>query len=464
MAGRVLVVDDDVDLGELLADGLRQRGLDCVYVTGGADARARVACEDFDAIVTDLSMPEISGLELCQGLGDSRPDIPVIVMTAYGSFDIAVEAIRSGAYDFVTKPFDLDVVALAIERAVRHRRLRDEVRRLRLAVSELQHFEDIVGSSPAMHDIYNLLARLSESEATVLLSGESGTGKEIVARALHKRSHRQLGPFVAINCAAVPENLLESELFGHVRGAFTDAKAARIGLMVQAHGGTLFLDEIGDMPLALQSKLLRAVEERVVRPVGGNQDVPFNVRIITATHRDLESLVEKGQFREDLYYRINVVAVALPPLRARGGDILQLAQLFLERCAAHANKDIKGIGTKAAERLLNYPWPGNVRELRNAIERAVALTRYDTLAVEDLPEKVRNHRDSHVIVAGHDPSELVTLEEVEQRYILRVMEAAGGNKSLAAQILGLDRKTLYRKLSLRPDSENRLRSENGNRP
>ncbi len=227
LAARVLIVDDDAEIGELLVDGLNQRGFECVSVAAALEARELIARQDFEAIVTDLNMPEMGGLELCQNIGENRPDIPVIVMTAYGSFDAAVGAIRSGAYDFVTKPFDLDVVALAIERAVRHRRLRDEVRRLRLAISESQHFEDVIGSSPAMHEIYALLSRLSESDATVLLSGESGTGKEIIARALHKRSRRQPGPFIAINCAAVPENLLESELFGHVRGAFTDAKAAR---------------------------------------------------------------------------------------------------------------------------------------------------------------------------------------------------------------------------------------------
>ncbi len=448
MSGHILIVDDDAELGELLADGLRMRGFDCDFVGGAAEALERIARDDFDAVVTDLNMPLMGGLELCRGIGDRRPDLPVIVMTAYGSFDAAVGAIRSGAYDFVTKPFDLDIVALAIERAIRHRHLRDEVRRLRLAISDSQHFEDVVGSSRAMQDIYNLLSRLTESNATVMVSGESGTGKEIVARALHKRSRRQAGPFIAINCAAVPENLLESELFGHVRGAFTDAKTARVGLLAQANGGTFFLDEIGDMPVGLQPKLLRALEERVVRPVGGNQDISFDVRIIVATHRDLEALVENGRFREDLYYRINVVHVALPPLRARGGDILLLAQLFLDRCAAHAGKDVRGIGAKAAEKLLCYEWPGNVRELRNVMERAVALTSYDTLSVEDLPDKIRNHQESHVIVAGNDPSELVTLEEVELRYVARVMQAVGGNKSLAAQILGLDRKTLYRKLNI----------------
>ena len=384
MAGNILIVDDDADLGELLVDGLKQRGFDAVYVANAADARERTTSDEFDAIVTDINMPGMGGLELCQLVCENRPDIPVIMMTAYGSFDAAVGAIRSGAYDFVTKPFDLDVVAVVIERALNHRRLRDEVRRLRLAVSESQHYDGITGSSPAMREVFDLLSRLADSEATVLVSGESGTGKEVVAHALHKRGRRNQGPFIAINCAAVPENLLESELFGHVRGAFTDAKSARTGLLAQAHGGTLFLDEIGDMPLSLQPKLLRALEERTIRPVGGNQDINFDVRIIAATHRDLEAIVETGQFREDLYYRINVVHVALPPLRARGGDILQLAQVFLELCAARATKEVRGIGAKAAEKLLAYDWPGNVRELRNVMERAVALTRYDTLAVERL--------------------------------------------------------------------------------
>lgn len=448
MSGRILLVDDDPALGELLVEGLSQRGFECLFCTEATTACQRFAREEFDAVVTDLSLPVMNGLELCKRIVESRPDVPVIVLTAYGSFDAAVGAIRSGAYDFITKPFDMDVVALAIDRAVRHRRLRDEVRKLRDAVSELQHFGEVIGSSPAMHEVREILVRLTDSDATLVLTGESGTGKEVVARALHQRSRRAAGPFIAINCAAVPESLLESELFGHVRGAFTDAKTARVGLLVQANGGTLVLDEIGDMPLSLQPKLLRALEDRVVRPVGGTQDVKFDVRIIVATHRDLEALVEKGAFREDLYYRLNVVHLALPPLRARGGDVLQLAKVFLERYAAHANKDVKAISPAAAEKLLGYHWPGNVRELRNAIERAVALTRFDTLSVDDLPEKVRNHRDSHVIVAGQDPSELVSLEEVEIRYIRRVMQAAGDNKSLAAQILGLDRKTLYRKLRL----------------
>src|SRR5262249_31451078 len=288
--------------------------------------------------------------------------------------------------------------------------------------------------------------RVSESDTSVLITGESGTGKEVVARALHQRSRRAGGPFVAINCAAMPETLLESELFGHEKGAFTDAKAKTLGLFVRASGGTLFLDEIGDMPLGLQPKLLRALQERKVRPVGGGGEVSFDARVIAATHRDLETAVDEKRFREDLYYRINVIHVPLPPLRARGNDVLILAQQFLHQFAAQSGKNVDGLSTAAAERLLSYHWPGNVRELSNSIERAVALTQFDRLQVEDLPEKVRDYRPSHIIVASEDASDLVSMEEVERRYVLRVLQAVGGNKTMAAQILGFDRKTLYRKL------------------
>jgi transcriptional regulator with PAS, ATPase and Fis domain len=297
-----------------------------------------------------------------------------------------------------------------------------------------------------MKAVYDLLERVSDSESTVLVSGESGTGKELVARALHRRSKRHAGPFVAINCAAMPPHLLESELFGHVKGAFTDAKSARPGLFVQAKGGSVFLDEIGDMPLELQPKLLRALQERSLRPVGSEQETPIDVRVIAATNRDLESAIEERKFRDDLYYRINVIHVELPPLRARGGDILLLAQHFLTHFAGQSEKAVSGLEPAAAEQLSAYSWPGNVRELANCMERAVALTRHQSLTVDDLPEKVRNYRSSHVLVAGSDPSELGPLEEVEKRYILRVLEAVGNNKTLAARKLGLDRKTLYRKL------------------
>jgi two-component system response regulator HydG len=267
-----------------------------------------------------------------------------------------------------------------------------------------------------------------------------------VAQAIHERSRRREGPFVAINCAAIPEALLESELFGHVRGAFTDAKTTQPGLFAEAHGGTVFLDEIGDMPLALQPKLLRVLQDRVVRAVGARGGVPVDVRVVAATNRDLESAVEEGHFREDLYYRIDVVRIELPPLRARGADVLPLAQHFLAKFATQAGKRVTELAPPAAERLLSYGWPGNVRELQNCIERAVALTRFDQITVDDLPERVKNYRHAHVLIAADDPTELVTMEEVERRYIVRVMEAVGGNKTAAARILGFERKRLYRML------------------
>jgi two-component system response regulator HydG len=279
----------------------------------------------------------------------------------------------------------------------------------------------------------------------VLITGESGTGKELIARAIHERSQRR-GPFVAINCAAMPEQLLESELFGHVRGAFTDAKTSRAGLFVEADGGTLLLDEIGEMPLTMQTKLLRALEERRVRPVGGTREVPFDARLVAATNKDLEGEVAEGRFREDLFYRINVVRIEAPPLRARGNDILLLAQVFLQRASERSGKAVTGMVKDAAEKLVTYPFPGNVRELVNAMERAVALARYDQLTVDDLPQRIREHTRAAPFVTTDDPDELLTMSELENRYIQRVLEATGGNKTRAAKILGFDRRTLYRKL------------------
>ncbi|MBI2390592.1 MAG: sigma-54-dependent Fis family transcriptional regulator [Deltaproteobacteria bacterium] len=446
MSGRILVVDDDRSLCELLAAGLARRGFSVEWTTSGDDAFARAKTGDFDVVVADINMKGLSGTELCERIVANRPDLPVIVITAFGSLDTAVASIRAGAYDFITKPFETDALALALQRAVQHRALREEVRRLRDVVAETKHFGELIGASPAMQEVQHLLAKVAPTDAAVVITGESGTGKEVVARALHAKGQRPSGPFVAVNCAAIPQNLLESELFGHTRGAFTDARVARVGLFQQADGGTLFLDEIGDVPLSLQPKLLRALQERRVRPVGADQEVPFDARVISATNRDLEEAVEEKRFREDLYYRINVIRVALPPLRARAADVLLLAQHFLARNAARMGKAVAGISPAAAAKLLSYAWPGNVRELQNCIERAVALTQFERIAVEDLPETIRNYTRSHVIVASDDPEELVSMEEVERRYVLRVLEATGGNKKAAAQILGFDRRTLYRKL------------------
>jgi two-component system response regulator HydG len=445
--GRVLFVDDDRALCETIDAGLRRRNYGVTWRTSSADAMGALEAETFDAVVTDLNLRGTSGLDLCSRVLEGRPDVPVIVLTAFGSLETAVQSIRVGAYDFISKPVEIDVLAMTIDRAIRHKRLREEVKRLREAVArEPARVANLIGESETMLRLEGLVDRVANAGASALVTGESGTGKELVARALHARSGRANGPFVAINCAAVPEALLESQLFGHVRGAFTDAKESRSGLFEQAHGGTLFLDEIADMPLALQPKLLRVLQERVVRAVGAAKEMPVDVRIVAATNRDLEQAIEDARFREDLYFRINVVQLHVPPLRARGGDILLLAQHFLSRFAGRAGKSVVGIVPDVAERLMAYAWPGNVRELQNCIERAVAMARHDHVVVDDLPEKIRSYRRSHVLVASDDPNELVPMEEVERRYIRRVLEAVQGNKSAAARILGYDRKRLYRKL------------------
>ncbi len=446
MSNRILIVDDEPGVCEVLAMGLSKKGFEVVWRTSGAAALEVVAAEDFDVVVTDLTMRGMTGLELCQRVSETHPDLPVIVITAFGSLDTATAAIRVGAYDFVTKPFEMDTLRLTLERAIRHRALREEVRRLRSEALGGQVTPEIITQSPVMKGVLSLLARVADTDTSVLLTGESGTGKELAAQALHQASRRRDQPFVAVNCAAVPEALLESELFGHTKGAFTDARDGRPGLFVRASGGTLFLDEIGDMAPALQPKLLRALQQRVVRPVGSDVEIPVDVRLVAATNRDLETAVEERRFREDLYYRINVIRVDLPPLRSRGGDVLLLAQRFVRHFAKTKDRPVVGLSAAAAGKLMAYSWPGNVRELQNCIERAVALCRYDQITVDDLPEKVRDFQRSHVVVSSDDPTELVPMEEVERRYISRVLEAVGGNKTQAAQILGLDRATLYRKL------------------
>ena len=447
MKGRVLVVDDEPSMCELLVVGLARRGFDAVSRPSAREALALLDLEPVDVVVTDLNMREMSGIDLCERIAGGLPDVPTIVLTAFGSLEAAIAAIRVGAYDFITKPVELDALALAVERAVQHRALREEVKRLRRVVSRTDGFDEIVGSSAPMRAVYDVIDRIVDSDASVLITGQSGTGKEVVARALHRSSRRRSGPFVALNCAAMPEALLESELFGHVKGAFTDAKGARTGLFAEANHGTLLLDEIGDMPLGLQPKLLRVLQERRVRPVGSNAEVAVDVRVVAATHQDLETAVEERRFREDLFFRINVIHIALPPLQARGNDVLLLAQRFLAMFAERAGKKVVGFLPAAAERLMSYAWPGNVRELQNCVERSVALARFEQISVEDLPEKIR---DYHAWQPAQQPSdaasELLPLEEVERRHIVRVLAAVAGNKTDAARILGFDRRTMYRKL------------------
>jgi len=443
--GNLLVVDDDVDAADLLKTLLRKRGYEVSACHNATEALDRLRQDDVDVVVADIQMDGISGIELCARIREMHPDVLTILITGHSSVDVAVGAIRAGAYDFVLKPISIDAVAVAVSRALEYRGLRLEVRRLRKRAQN-GGIESIVGSSPGVRELKQLIDQVAENDATVLITGESGTGKELVARAIHERSARKDQPFVAINCAAMPASLLESELFGHVKGAFTDAKRSRPGLFLQAAGGTLFLDEIGEMPLEMQAKLLRVLQERMVRPVGGDTEVPFEARLVTATNRELEVEIEEKRFREDLFYRINVVHVSVPPLRARQGDVLELAQVFLRRIAERTNKAVEGLTPEAAQRLVDYDWPGNVRELENCMERAVALTRTSEVAVDSLPDKVRNHRSSRLVIDADDPSELITLDEMEKRYVRRVLAACGGNKTQAAKVLGIDRRSLYRRL------------------
>lgn len=443
---RVLVVDDDPDMGKELERVLKRQHHDVSVCRGADEAFDLVMARDFDVVVTDLNMKGMNGVELCERVVQNRRSVPVIVVTAFGSLETAIATLRAGAFDFLTKPFNTEQLTLSLERALSHRLLEGEVKRLRREVAASQP-SDILGESAPMRDVFELLDRIATTDATVLVTGESGSGKELIVRAIHRRSERGDGPLVAINCAAMPEALLESELFGHAKGAFTDAKTARRGLFVEASGGTLFLDEIGEMPLGMQAKLLRALEERCVRPVGASAEVPFDARIVAATNRDLEVMIADKAFREDLYYRINVVHAEIPPLRSRGNDILLLAQMFVARFAERHKKTVSGFTAEVAQKLLAYRWPGNVRELQNSLERAVALARFEQLTVEDLPPKIRDYQPSYLVIgSAESQDDLVSLEEVERRYIARVMEIVGGNKVQATKVLGIDRSTLYRKL------------------
>lgn len=443
--GSVLLVDDDAALCDALAESLGRRGFDLTFRLSGEQALAAIATEQPDVVIADINMGAMSGLELCRRVSELAPDVPVVLITAFGSMESAIGGLRAGAWDFITKPFESDAISAVLDRAVQIRRLRAEVRRLRASHLVASGGDGMVGSSPPMARLRDLVARVATTDVTGLITGESGAGKEVVARAIHAQSPRARGPFVAVNCAAMPEALLESELFGHVRGAFTDARTARTGLFFQAAGGTILLDEIGELPLTLQPKLLRAVQERTARPVGGDREIPFDVRLVAATNRDLEAEVEAGRFRGDLYYRLHVVEIAVPPLRARSADVLLLAQHFVRVSAARFNKPVRGVTPAAAALLVGYDWPGNVRELANAVERGVALTRFEDLTPDDLPDRIREWKARSVLEID-DAAELVTLAQMEQRYVRRVMSAVHGNKAAAARVLGVDRTTLYRKL------------------
>lgn len=444
IAAQVLVVDDEEIAATLLRSALERDGHEVTAVTSPSEALERVTVGNFDVVLTDLAMHELNGFELCERIVAVRPEIPVILVTGHATMQAAVDAMRVGAYDFITKPVEHEVLVLAVNRAIQKRRLSAEVRRLQQDIASTAS-PDGLGSSAPMRRVHEMVSRIATSTASVLIHGETGTGKELVARALHERSGRT-GAFVALNCAAVPSNLLETELFGHARGAYTDARTQRDGLFVEANNGTIFLDEIADLPLDIQPKLLRSLQERTVRPIGSNAEIPFDARLVTATNRDLEEEVREKRFREDLFYRVNVIKVDLPPLRERGGDAVELAAFFVAKLAEKTSRPNLKISAAAAAKLLAYSWPGNVRELENCMERAVVVARFDEIEVADLPEKVRAYQANRFVISADDTNEIVPMIEVERRYFLRVLALVGGNKARAAQLLGVDRRTLYRKL------------------
>ena len=441
---RVLVVDDDAAMRDLLTEHLGEEGYQVEAAPGGRSAVERVRDGGVDLVITDVRMPDLEGLDLMREIQSVDPAPTVITITGFGSIENAIRAMKLGAYDYLCKPFDIEELSMVVDRAMRERTLRREVATLRREVQRPYRLGNLVGVSDPMRDVLEMVRRLSQSTAGVLITGESGTGKELVARALHYNSARARRPFVAVNCAAIPETLLESELFGHKRGAFTDARADHAGLVVEADGGTLFLDEIAELSPALQAKLLRVLQDREVRPVGATRTEKVDVRVIAATNRDLEIWMRDGRFREDLFYRLNVVGVHLPALRERPEDILPLCELFLARAAERIGKVAKPMSPPAVKLLLGYPWPGNVRELENVVERAVALSDDAEIRAEDLPPALRDRRAGDPLAGAM--TRRLTLDEVEREYILRVLQAEAGNKTRAAARLGLDRKTLYRKL------------------
>jgi two-component system response regulator HydG len=439
---RVLVVDDEPAMAETLAEGLSERGYDAIAVSSSKDAAARLAGERFDAVVTDLRMPAVSGLALLAVAKREAQGAPVIVMTAYGALDSAIECIRQGAYHYLTKPFKVDELALFLARGLDEARVRRRADALARELADRFAFGSLVGRSAAMRTAFELAERVAEAEAPLLVVGETGTGKSVFARAIHARGGRAAGPFVTINCGALPETLLESELFGHVRGAFTGATTHRRGLLEEADGGTLFLDEIGEMPPALQAKLLDVLERRRVRALGSNVEKSVDVRFVAATHRDLRERVAAGAFREDLLYRLDVVTLELPPLRHRRDDIPELAAQFLAEARARNPKSpVERLGSDVMARLLEHPFPGNVRELAHLVERLVLLGRAAEADASLLPPAVTARRD-----APRFSGEVATLREIQRQYVQWAVEALEGKKTLAAEKLGIDPKTLAKYL------------------
>jgi DNA-binding NtrC family response regulator len=439
---RILIIDDDADLLRLVQEELVREGFDVTIAVTGTEGLRMLRDQPVDVVVTDLRMEHIDGMEILRAAADLRPEAKVIVITAFGSMASAIEAMKAGAFDYLSKPFEIEELTLAVQKAMEVTRLRRENVLLRGEIERRYQFGNLIGASKGMQEVFDLIRRVAATDISVLITGESGTGKELVAKAIHYNSARRQCRFVPINCAGIPETLLESELFGHVRGAFTGATVTRKGLIEEASGGTLFLDEIADMPMMLQGKLLRVLEDKEVRPLGSNRGVVVDFRIIVASNKDLRTQVAAGTFREDLFFRLNVASIALPPLRERGDDLRLLVRHFIGKHAAAQGRPITGVSREALALLEAYSWPGNVRELENTFERAVAFANSETVQPDDLPPFLREGR-GNILEAGVDRA--LTLKDLQEQYIARILEETGSDHEKAARLLGVHPRTLRRR-------------------
>ncbi|HOQ93216.1 MAG TPA: sigma-54 dependent transcriptional regulator [Treponemataceae bacterium] len=442
MKFNILIIDDEKNIREGLAESMELEGYNPILAKDGKEGLERISRGDIDLVITDLRMPLVSGEEVLEQVNAQSPGLPVIVLTGHGSIDSAVDAMRNGAYDFLTKPLNLDRLGLIVKRALQNRQLVLQHRELQHELESKQTFESIIGKSAEMQKIFDMVRRVADSKASVLITGESGVGKELIANALHNLSSRKDKPLIKVHCAALTESLLESELFGHEKGAFTGAISRKRGRFELAHGGSIFLDEIGEIDQNIQIKLLRVLQEKEFERVGGEETIQVDSRVIAATNKDLVEQIKKKQFREDLYYRLNVVHIHLPPLRERKDDIPLMVTQFLQEFAEENNKNIIGIDAKARRLLYSYDWPGNIRQLRNCIESAVVMSQGDTIQVEDLPPTIAESRGENSV---HIPLG-ITMAEAEKVIILENLAFFKGNKSKTADSLGIGRKTIHRKL------------------
>jgi two-component system response regulator HydG len=449
----ILVVDDDREMVNLLCDVLREAGYHARSANSGSEALAHVREDCPDLLISDVRMSGMSGHQLQNQLHELVPDLPVVIITAFGSIESAVESMKRGAADYITKPFRNDEFLLVVARVLENRHLRQEIRRLRGDLARSYGIANIIAADPLMKAVIRKLEQIVDTNATVIITGESGTGKDLLARALHFESRRRDAPFVPINCASIPDTLIESELFGYARGAFTDARQSKLGLFQAARGGTLFLDEIGEMPLALQAKLLRVIEDKKVRPLGATEETPVDVRIVAATNANLDKAIADGKFRSDLYYRLATFTLSVPALRDRRDDIPLLIKHFLVRASAEAGKTIPVIEPDAMDFFMSYRWPGNIRELQSAIQSGVILSRNARLTVGDLPLSMTGVPPPTGNLLEDAVARKLSLDRVEQQYARMILEAVGGNKTEAAAILKIDRKTLYRKLGENVDED-----------